>query len=85
MFVDQSMVLIANETIHDGEELTMDYRLNPNFPLPTWYSPVNEQNIQLRYQDPDLSLEDALTALSKAQSAGESSEENSDNDKAQIK
>lgn len=68
-FCMQTVVLIANETIHDGEELTMDYRLNPNFPTPAWYTPVNIHNVKLRYQNPDTSLEEALLALEAEQLA----------------
>lgn len=70
-------MLVANETIHDGEELTMDYRLNPNFPTPSWYSPVNVHNVKLRYQKPDTSLEEALLALEAEQLAQDSPEEES--------
>jgi hypothetical protein len=46
----RSAVLLATRPVEAGEELLLDYRLNPNFELPHWYIPYNEETSKRRWQ-----------------------------------
>ncbi|KAG1676909.1 hypothetical protein FOA52_014785 [Chlamydomonas sp. UWO 241] len=37
----RGLALVATRTLHDGEELLQNYRLNPRGPQPSWYTPVD--------------------------------------------
>lgn len=36
----QGLALVARRPLHD-EELLLDYRMNPHYPRPRWYAPVD--------------------------------------------
>jgi hypothetical protein len=44
-----SAVLITTRPIFSGEELLLDYRLNPSMPYPDWYVPFNEEASKRRW------------------------------------
>ena len=47
----RTIVFIALRHIEHGEEVVMDYRLNPNHPeLPEWYSSYNESAAKERWE-----------------------------------
>lgn len=46
----RSVVLVASRIIPPGEELVMDYRLNPDIEAPTWYVQVDEELARKRWE-----------------------------------
>jgi len=48
----RSVVLVASKTIRPGEELFMDYRLNPDVDEPSWYVQVDEDLSRKRWERP---------------------------------
>jgi hypothetical protein len=46
----KTVVLIASRQIQPGEELLMDYRLNPDLPTPGWYVPVDVEHSRKRWK-----------------------------------
>jgi hypothetical protein len=44
-----SVALVAIRPIQQGEELFLNYRLNPKLKLPEWYHPVDEQEDRRRW------------------------------------
>jgi len=45
----RGLVTIAVEPLSDGQELYMDYRLNPMAPVPDWYAHVNKEQASRRW------------------------------------
>jgi hypothetical protein len=45
----RTVAMIATRTIHEGEEIYLDYRYNPAFPYPPWYHPVDEEAAKRRW------------------------------------
>lgn len=48
----RTVVLIATRQIAQGEEIFMNYRLNPHFPQPSWYNAVDIEQSRKRWQKP---------------------------------
>ena len=76
----KTVVLVAAKHIHDGEELFMDYRLNPSAPnLPSWYEPYDVEDAQNRWQqhagaaDSDASSNSNSSSSSSASASANSS------------
>jgi hypothetical protein len=55
----KSLLIISTHAINDGDELLLDYKLNPEFKefLPKWYVPYNSNETTSRWKTPDLSSE----------------------------
>ena len=45
----RSLLLVAARPLSDGEELFLNYRLNPDRPRPAWYAPVDEDEDRRRW------------------------------------
>ncbi|CAI5518811.1 unnamed protein product [Closterium sp. Naga37s-1] len=45
----RTVVLVATDVIKDGEEVFLDYRLNPNANRPDWYVPVDAKAEERRW------------------------------------
>lgn len=46
----RSAVLIASKPLSPGDELLMDYRLNPEMEAPAWYAQVDESSSRKRWE-----------------------------------
>ena len=46
----RSVVLVAAKSISPGDELLMDYRLNPDIEAPSWYVQVDESASRKRWE-----------------------------------
>lgn len=46
----RSIILMATTTISPGEEIFMDYRLNPSLDAPDWYNQVDENLSKKRWE-----------------------------------
>ena len=44
-----SIALVASRDVEDQEELFLDYRLNPEMPLPDWYHIVDKDESTRRW------------------------------------
>jgi len=45
-----SIIFIALRDIDDGEEILGDYRLNPEFEYPKWYTALDEELAKKRWE-----------------------------------
>ena len=46
----RTVVLVASKPIAPGDELLMDYRLNPAIEAPSWYVQVDESSSKKRWE-----------------------------------
>lgn len=54
----QSAVFLSSRYINPGDELLMDYRLNPTSKFPSWYTPFDVEESKLRWNIEEPSIED---------------------------
>jgi hypothetical protein len=67
----QTVVLLSMPRIKDGDELLVDYRLNPKAPRPEWYVPRDDEAAARRWAPPEETDYDLVTREMEAQKADE--------------